>query len=141
MNNKKTIILLLLIAIVGVVGLTIAYFSNSTSVDNQFTTQPYGTTVEESFISPSNWLPGDITSKTITATNSGNVDEAVRISFTEGWTPANSGSTLNGWIHADGTKSTHTSSEELANDERVAVINFDNASDWTYNNGYYYCNI
>ena len=62
MKNKKTIILLLLIAIVGVVGLTIAYFSNSTSVDNQFTTQPYGTTVEESFISPSNWLPGDTTS-------------------------------------------------------------------------------
>ena len=140
MNNKKTIIILILVLTIGIVGLTIAYFSNSTSVDNQFTTQPYGTTVEESFISPSNWLPGDITPKTIKATNSGNVDEAVRISFTEGWTPANSGSTLNGWIHADGTKSTHTSSEELANDERVAVINFDNTSDWTYNNGYYYYN-
>ena len=110
MNNKKTIIILILVLTIGIVGLTIAYFSNSTSVDNQFTTQPYGTTVEESFISPSNWLPGDETTKTIKATNSGNVDEAVRISFTEGWTPANSGSTLNGWIHADGTKSTHTSS-------------------------------
>ena len=61
MNNKKTIIILILVLTIGIVGLTIAYFSNSTSVDNQFTTQPYGTTVEESFISPSNWLPGGAT--------------------------------------------------------------------------------
>ena len=61
MNNKKTIMILILIIFVGIVGLTLAYFANSTSVDNIFTSQPYGTTVEETFTSPSNWLPGGAT--------------------------------------------------------------------------------
>ena len=63
-NMKKTnkvLVVILLLLVVGVVGLTIAYFSNSTSVDNVFTTQPYGTTVNEDFVAPSNWLPGDVT--------------------------------------------------------------------------------
>ena len=138
MNNKKSIIALLLVAIVGIVGLTIAYFSNQTTIDNEFKTKSYGTTYTEEFVSPDNWLPGTTTTKTIVATNSGQVDEAVRISFTESWTPNNSNATLNGWIHADGTKSTHTTESELANDERVAVIDFDNDSDWDYEDGYYY---
>ena len=140
MNNKKTIIILILILFIGIGGLTLAYFANSTSVDNLFTTQPYGTTVIEEFTSPSNWLPGDTTYKVLTATNTGKVDQAVRIKLTEVWTPSNSNSTLNGWIHADGTKSTHTTESELANDERIAIINFDNLSDWTYSDGYYYYN-
>ena len=91
-------------------------------------------------MSPDNWLPGDTTVKTITATNTGNVDEAVRIFFTEGWTPANSGSTLNGCIHEDGTKSTHTTQSELETDERVAILNLANTSDWTKVGDYYYYN-
>ncbi len=57
MNNKKSVIALLLIAIIGIVGLTIAYFANSTDVENTFTTKEYGTTYTESFVSPENWLP------------------------------------------------------------------------------------
>jgi len=132
-------IVILLILVIGVVGLTLAYFANSTSVDNIFTTQPYGTTVEEVFTAPSNWLPGDTTSKTLTATNTGNVDEAVRISLSESWTTHNNG-TLNGWIHPDGSKSTHTTELELANDERVAILNLANTSDWTKVGNYYYYN-
>ena len=138
MKEKKTIIILILVLTIGIVGLTIAYFSNSTSVNNVFTTQPYGTTVTENFTSPSNWLPGQEVDKTVVATNTGNVDEAVRISFEESWTPYNTSSTLNGWIHQDGSKSSHTTESELANDERVAVIDFDNDSDWDYEDGYYY---
>ena len=59
MNSKRTIMILILVLTIGIVGLTIAYFANSSSVDNVFTTQPYGTTVTENFTSPSNWLPGD----------------------------------------------------------------------------------
>ena len=139
MKSKKSLLVILLILVIGVVGLTLAYFANSSSVDNIFNTQPYGTTVEEVFTAPSNWLPGDTTSKTLTATNTGNVDEAVRIRLNESWKTSNNG-TLNGWIHADGTKSTHTTNDELTTDERVAIINFDNLSDWTYSNGYYYYN-
>ena len=47
MNNKKTVVALLLIAIIGIVGLTIAYFANSTDVENTFTTKEYGTEYTE----------------------------------------------------------------------------------------------
>ena len=139
MNSKRTIMILILVLTIGIVGLTIAYFANSSSVDNVFTTQPYGTTVTENFTSPSNWLPGDTTNKTVVATNSGNVDEAVRISLSESWVTANHG-TLNGWITINGNKSSHLPENEPSTDERVAIINFDNTSDWTYSNGYYYYN-
>ena len=139
MNNKKSIIALLLIAIIGIVGLTIAYFANSTDVENTFTTKEYGTTYTESFVSPDNWLPGDTTEKTLVATNTGEVDQAVRVLVTESWTTHNSGS-LNGWIHSDGTKSTHESASELETDERVAVLNLANTSDWTPVGNYYYYN-
>ena len=139
MNNKKSVIALLLIAIIGIVGLTIAYFANSTSVENIFTTKEYGTTYTESFVSPENWLPGDTTEKTLVATNTGEVDQAVRVLVEESWTTENNG-TLNGWIHADGTKSTHTTQSELETDERVAILNLANASDWTKVGNYYYYN-
>ena len=139
MNNKKTVVALLLVAIIGVVGLTIAYFANSTSVDNTFTTKEYGTTYTETFVSPDNWLPGDTTEKTLVATNTGEVDQAVRVLVTESWTTNNNG-TLNGWIHSDGTKSTHTTQSELETDERVAILNLANTSDWTKVGNYYYYN-
>ena len=84
-NNKKTIIILILLLLVGIVGVTIAYFSNTTSINNLFSTKEYGTTVTEEFVSPDNWLPGTTTDKKINVTNSGKVDEAVRISYTEKW--------------------------------------------------------
>ncbi len=121
MNNKKTILILILVLTIGLIGLGIAYFSNSTSFENLFSTNPYGSTVTEQFISPDNWLPGDVTEKTIVATNSGNVDQAVRIKITEKWLDSNNNE-LNGWIHEDGTKSNHTTEEELSTDERVAII-------------------
>ena len=54
MKNRKSIIALLLIAIIGIVGLTIAYFANSTDVENTFTTKEYGTEYTEEFVSPDN---------------------------------------------------------------------------------------
>ena len=95
MKNKKTIIILLLVLTMGIVGLTVAYFSNSTVLENLFGTKEYGTTVVEEFISPDNWLPGTTTDKNITVTNTGSVDEAVRISYTEEW-KAKDGTILSG---------------------------------------------
>ena len=133
MNNKRTIMILILILFVGIVGLTIAYFSNTTSIDNLFSTNPYGTTIEEVFVSPDNWLPSDTTEKQITVTNSGQVDEAVRISYAEIWV-AKDGTILSGLIDEDG----NLTDEE--NSEHAAIINFSNNNDWTYNSGYYYYN-
>ena len=139
MKNKKSIIALLIVAIIGIVGLTLAYFSNSDTIENQFITKEYGSTYTEEFVSPDNWLPGDTTDKTIIVENTGEVDEAVRISFNESWTTHNNG-TLNGWIHPDGTKSTHTTETELSTDESVAILNLANTSDWTKVGDYYYYN-
>ena len=61
MKQKKTIMILILVLFIGIIGLTVAYFANSTDIDNIFLTKPYGTTVEETFTSPSNWLPGGAT--------------------------------------------------------------------------------
>ena len=135
-KNKKTLIILSVL-LIGVIGLTIAYFSNSSIFDNIFNTKPYGTKIVEEFISPDNWLPGDTTDKKIIATNTGKVDQAVRIKVKEVW-KANNNSELNGWIHADGTKSNHETNEELETDERVAIINYLNSSDWIKEGDYYY---
>ena len=139
MKNKKSIIALLIVAIIGIVGLTLAYFSNSDTIENSFITKEYGSTYTEEFVSPDNWLPGDTTDKTVVVENTGEVDEAVRISYTESWTTHNNG-TLNGWIHPDGTKSTHTTETELSTDESVAILNLANTSDWTKVGDYYYYN-
>ena len=137
---NKILIVLLLVLTICLVGLTIAYFSNSTSLDNIFKSKDYGTTYTEEFVSPDNWLPGDVTEKSITATNTGSIDQAIRISYTESWTPNKSGETLSGWIHPDGTKSNHTTASELETDEKVAVIKLANTSDWSYEGGYWYYN-
>ena len=126
MNSKKSIIALLLVAIIGVVGLTIAYFTNTTTIENEFSTNPYGTTVTEEFVSPTNWLPGTQTDKTLIVTNSGSVDEAVRVSYTENWTSANS--------------NTEGDLPLTQNGNRAALIHFTNTNDWTKVGDYYYYN-
>ena len=139
MKKNKSLIALLIVAIVGIVGLTIAYFSNTDTINNVFTTKEYASEYTEEFVSPDNWLPGDTTDKTVIVENTGDIDQAVRISLSESWSTHNGG-TLNGWIHPDGSKSTHTTQTELSTDERVAILNLANTSDWTKVGDYYYYN-
>ena len=134
MKNKKSIIALLIVLCVGLVGLTIAYFSNTDTIDNLFSTKEYATTYTEEFVSPDNWLPGDTTTKTIVATNTGQIDQAVRISLTEEWKSKN-GDTLSGLIDSNGILT-----DEEENSDKAAIINFSDNNDWTYDNGYYYYN-
>ena len=138
-KTNKSLLVLLMVLTIGLVSLTIAYFSNSSTVANEFITSEYGTTYIEEFVSPTNWLPGTTTEKTVKAQNTGSVDEAVRVSISENWKTHNNG-TLSGWIHPDGTKSTHSTETELSTDERVAVLNLANTSDWTKVGDYYYYN-
>ncbi|MBQ9318712.1 MAG: hypothetical protein IJR82_03700, partial [Bacilli bacterium] len=70
MKQKKNLMILLLIAIIGVVGLTVAYFSSTTTFENVFVTPEYGTEYIEKFTSPDNWKPGDVTEKTLEVKNS-----------------------------------------------------------------------
>ncbi len=123
MKNKKALIALGALAVVGLVAGTIAYFSSQATFDNVFTTAIYKTKTEEVFESPDNWTPGTTTPKTITTTNEGNIPVAVRIHYNDGWT----------------TKETQiVDGHEVEVDVPIAdppanavIINYDNANDWT----------
>ena len=130
MKKNKSLIIILLILVVGVIGLTLAYFANTANIINEFKSKEYGTTVTEEFTSPENWLPGSTEPKTLIVTNSGQVDEAVRVSYTETWTSKNS--------NEEGDLSL------TQNNNRAAIINLANVNDWTpvteNNKTYYYYN-
>lgn len=115
-KSKKSLVALVLVAVLGIVGVTIAYFTSTDTIENVFGTKPYSMEVTETFTSPDNWTPGTTTSKTVVATNKGDVDAAVRVSYTESWVDAN-GNPLSLTDSATPTPN------------RVAVINF--ASDYT----------
>ena len=126
MKQNKNLIILLLVAVIGIVGVTIAYFSSRATFENVFETPEYGTTYIEKFTSPDNWLPGDVTEKTLEVRNSGNVDEAVRVKVEESW------------VSKRGTTLPLTQGNNA-----VALINFRNEDDWTKvtvdgENYYYY---
>ena len=117
MNNKKitmTFILIATLSLLGIIGFTIAYFTSSTDFENEFQTGLYQTTATEVFESPSNWMPGDTTPKTLTITNTGNVDVKARVCISEEWTSSNDDTLPN---EVGGVS--------------MAIINLDNTSDWT----------
>ena len=120
-KNSKIILVIVILLVLGGAGLTYAYFQTSKSFENVFKTGEYGTTVTEVFEAPDDWMPGDETSKTITAKNTGQVCEKVRVSYTEKWTNASGG--------------------ELPlekNGMRLSIINFDNQTEWIKDGNYYY---
>ena len=106
--------LLLLLSIGAIIGITVAYFSSTTTFENEFKTLKYGTTYIEKFTSPNNWLPGDETEKTLQVKNSGDVDEAVRVKVEEQWKSKN-----------------NTILPLKQGDNVVADIHFINDDDWT----------
>lgn len=129
-KNKKPLVALLSVGILGVVGGTFAYFTSTDTFENIFKTKPYKMEVVETFESPEDWTPGTETSKSVIATNKGDVEAAVRVSYTEEWLDAN-GDAL---------------ALKDASDNAAAIINFaaDLDTNWTKSteNGvdYYYYN-
>ena len=136
MKKRRTIVALVLVAIIGIIAFTFAYFSDTVTIPNSFKTKPYSTSVTEVFESPDNWTPGTTTAKTVYATNNGDVDVAVRVSYTEKWEPLDDSTTLG----LTQTQIIDGQSTEV----RAAIINFadDYANNWTKSteNGvdYYY---
>lgn len=89
MKNKKPIIALVALVAVGLVGATIAYFTSEVTLDNVFTTATYKTKTTETFSSPSDWLPGTTTPKTIETENEGTIPVVIRATLSEAWTDEN----------------------------------------------------
>ena len=123
MKNRKSLIAIVAVLLVVVIGATFAYFTSSATFNNQFNLGNYNITTQEVFTSPDNWSPGDTTPKTLTATNNGTIDAAVRVSYTEEWTDDNGDSVDSSNVPID-----------------AVIINFKSPSDWTESNGYYYYN-
>ena len=91
-NKKKRvwpIVAIIALLAIGLIGATLAYFTSTDTFANVFQTKTYSTEVTEVFDSPDDWVPGTETSKTVTAKNTGDVDVAVRVSYTEAWVDAN----------------------------------------------------
>lgn len=85
MKNKKPIIALGALAVVGLIAGTIAYFTSEATFDNVFTTAVYKTKSTEVFESPRNWAPGETIPKTVVTENEGTIPVAVRVSTDEEW--------------------------------------------------------
>jgi len=123
MKNKKSLIALFLLVLIGLVAGAFAYFTSSVTLKNEFSTHTYSAIITEKFTSPDKWTPGTTTEKIVNVTNTGNVEVAVRATYTEKW------------VAADGT----TILEGIRNNEKVAL--FDVGSDWIKGtDGYYYYN-
>ena len=121
MKNKKALLALILLLIISIVGLTIAFFTNTIEIPNVFKTEVFKTEVTEEFVSPDNWTPGTTTSKRVHVKNIGSVEVAVRISLTEKW------------ISKDGTELSG-----IQNGNKAAIINFVNTDYWIKDGNYYY---
>ena len=121
--KKKPLIALVLVALVGIIGGTIAYFSQNLTVENIFKTKPYGATLTEEFESPENWLPGTTTKKEAYVENTGEVEVAVRAKVSaQSWTSAKGGNL-----------------PLQQNGKDVAIINYDSNDEWELkSDGYYY---
>ena len=123
MQNKKVMVALVLLMFIFGFTFTIAFFTDSFDIPNVFKTQVFKTTVEEEFISPDNWLPGDVTLKKIRVNNVGDLSVAARISIKEEWV-AHDGEKLSG----------------IQNGNKAAIINFVNTDKWIKDGDYYYYN-
>lgn len=134
-KSKKPLIALIILLGITVVGSTIAYLTNAFEFSNLFKSKPYGTKSVETFVSPNDWTPGTVTPKTVVTTNKGDIDVAVRVSYTESWI-SKDGTSLpltKKWINAYHG----TAYEDYI---KAALIEFDNKSDWIKEGDYYYYN-
>ena len=126
MKNKKPIIALAALVAVGLVGATIAYFTSEVTLDNVFTTATYKTKTTETFSSPTNWLPGTTTPKTIVTENEGTIPVVVRASLAESW------------------KDENGQAVAVSDYRDYTTINFTNigtgTNEWTKVGNYYYFN-
>ena len=127
MNNKKVIISLFSLSFVFIITGVLAYFYNNSSIQNRFVSGTYKTVTTEEFTSPTNWLPGDVTPKTITTKNEGTVPVRVRVKLEESWEEVGkSDSTI------PNSYCLEITSTGCNNHVQAAVINYDNFDDWVY---------
>ena len=90
--NTRSLYAVLGVILLGIVGVTFAYYSTNNTFTNEFNAGEYKIKTEEVFESPTNWKPGDVTPKIINVKNEGTVDAAVKVCFREKWEDENGNS-------------------------------------------------
>ena len=116
-KNKIPLIALSISFLIGIIGGTIAYFKNETTITNNLNLAKFDVTSTETFESPSNWRAGETIPKVVTTTNNGTVPVAIRLSYTEKW------------IDSD---------DNDLNISNVVTINRVNEGRWFKDGNYYY---
>ncbi len=108
-RNKKPLIALAALAVVGVIGGAFAYFTSEAIFKNEFETERYHSEFIEKFTPPEpgdpnspKWEPGSTLEKVVQVKNTGDIDLAVRVSYTEEWKPIE-GANLSNTLEYNGT--------------------------------------
>ena len=130
MKNKKPIIALGALAVLGLIGGTIAYFTSEATFDNVFTTAVYKTKSTEVFSAPDNWLPGETVAKSVTTKNEGSIDVAVRVSTSEKWTLEDNTEITMPHTFNMGTPDDASDDIRYNSDRDLVTINLANTADW-----------
>lgn len=141
--NKKKIVGILGLAAVMVIGGTLAYFNQTTTIDNPFDTGKYDSVLVEDF-NPSdgdNWEPGAEVNKDIEVKNTGDYDLIVRVKLDETWTNKSNSSwtKTNNGTDAVTIEQESATDGQIANDKSVVEKTFANSDNWVlHTDGYYY---
>ncbi len=137
-NKKMPIVAIALLAIVGVVGGTIAYFTSVKEFPNIFKTDVYKTEIEE-FFNPEDgedWKPGSTVDKAIHVTNTGNVPVAVRIEMEESWYEINADGSRGAKVEKTGKIKVDGKDEDVV----IKNLNKEYAANWIIKDNVYYYN-
>lgn len=135
-TRKTSIIALVALLVVALVGTTIAYWSQKSTIENPFSTgDQYGSTIVEKFTPKDgeDWLPGVKVPKNVTVSNDGNTDILVRAKLTETWTRKNG---TDPYISLEGVPvynpgQTNKTDGLTTDDQSVVQKNFAHNGKWT----------
>lgn len=137
-TRKTSIIALVALLVVALVGTTIAYWSQTSKIENPFSTgDQYGSTIVEKFTPKDgeDWLPGVKVPKNVTVSNDGNTDILVRAKLTETWTRKSGGPS---YVSLDGApvyvydhSQTDPTDGLTTGDKSVVKKNFAPGDKWT----------
>lgn len=135
-TRKTSIIALAALLVVALVGTTIAYWSQTSKIENPFSTgDQYGSTIVEKFTPKDgeDWLPGVKVPKNVTVSNDGDTDILVRAKLTETWTRKGGTAPYISLEKADPYNPGQTSKTDgkTTGDKSVVQKNFAHNDKWT----------
>ncbi len=98
MKKKNKIYWLAGLMLLCCIGGAFAYWTQELLVHNEFKTARYDTEIEEKFVSPDNWKPGEETNKDVWISNNGTVPAFVKVVLNQEWIRRENVTDLDGTI-------------------------------------------